>query len=97
MRLWDVSFCDDETGENFNYSTEVEDPTIAGDLNVMITLLRAAGYGDNLIEKMIGCTYFDEGMFPDLDSAMDEAINEYIASRDVSDKRLDDVNEFPEN
>lgn len=97
MRSYDVSYYDDETGENYNYYTEVKDPTIAGDLNVMIALLRAAGYGDDLIEKMVGCTYFYDGMFPDLDAAMDEAINEYVASRDVSDKRLDDLTEFPEN
>ena len=96
MRSYDVSYYDEETGDNFNYSTEVEDPTIAGDLNVMVTLLRAAGYGDDLIEKMIGCTYFYEGMFPDLDSSLEETLNEYIAGRDVSDKRLDDKTEYPE-
>lgn len=96
MRVWDVSFEDDETGDNFTYSSEVKDQTISGDLNVMVALLRAAGYGDNLIEKMIGSTYFCGGMFQDLDASMGEAIDEYVVGRDASDSRLDDLTEYPE-
>ena len=96
MRLWDVSYYDEETGDNFTYSKEVEEPTIAGDLNVMVSLLRAAGYGDGLIENMIGSTYFPGDMFPDLDACLGEAIGEYRMSQDASDKRLDDLTEYPE-
>lgn len=97
MRYYDVSYYDDETGENFDYHTEIEDPTIAGDLNAMVAVLRAAGYGDGLIEDKIGATYFNRKEFADLDPAMAEAIDEFVVSRDTSDARLDDLNEFPEN
>lgn len=81
MRSYDISYYDEETGDNFNYYTEVEDPTISGDLNAMVAVLRAAGYGDSLIEKMIGTTYFDKGQFENLDVSMEEILNEYQASK----------------
>lgn len=70
--------------------------TYAGVLNATVGMLRLIGYSDSLIIDMIGETYFDRDMLGDLDAATDEAINEYIASRDASDKRLDDLNDYPE-
>jgi hypothetical protein len=96
MRHLEFSYYDNETGENFDYSTDIEDDTIAGVLNATVGMLRLIGYSDNLIADMIGETYFNRDMFGDLDAATDEAINEYIASRDASDNRLDDLSDYPE-
>lgn len=89
MRMYDVYFYDEETGQNFDFHTEVDEPTIAGDLNVFVAILRSEGYGDDLIKKMIGTTYFENVGFPDLDVAMQEAIDEYAAGGDARDPRLD--------
>lgn len=85
------------TGESFELAEQIDGENICGVLNAFVRFLHTLGYADDLIEDMIGCTYFDEEMFDDLDVATEEAINEYIASGDASDKRLDDEKDYPEN
>lgn len=90
------SFDSCSTGESFQIAECADGENICGVLNACVRFLHALGFGDDLITDVLGTTYFDENMFDDLDAATDEAINEYIASRDLSDKRLDDQTDYPE-
>ena len=97
MHYFDISFYDNETGDNFTLTKEVEGDHICDDLNVLVGILRQMNYTDDTIRDYIGATYFAPSALDfDLDAATDEAINEYIASRDASDNRLDDRADYPE-
>jgi hypothetical protein len=91
------SFADCSNADSFELAQDIDGGNICSILNAFVRFLHAMGYADDVITDMIGATYFDEEMFDDLDVATSEAIDEYIASRDTSDKRLDDLTEFPEN
>jgi hypothetical protein len=91
------SFDDCANADNFEIAQDIDGGNICSILNAFVRFLHALGYADDIITDMIGATHFDEEMFDDLDAATSEIIDEYIASRDASDKRLDDLTEFPEN
>jgi hypothetical protein len=98
MHIFDISFFDDETGENFELTKEVDGDHITNDLNVLVSVLKMIGYTDKTIEDFIGNTYFETPVISDeyLSAALQEAIDEYQVSRDVSDNRLDDLSDYPE-
>jgi hypothetical protein len=98
MHIFDISFFDDETGENFELTKEVDGDHISSDLNMMVGLLRLIGYGDDTIRGYIGSTYFAPPLVGgiELDAALQEAIDEYQISRDLSDRRLDDTTDYLE-
>lgn len=96
MCQFGFSFCDCKNGDNFEITENTDGGDICGVLNAFVRFLHALGYADDLITDMIGTTYFDEEMFDDLDVATEEVINEYRASQDASDKKLDDLTDYPE-
>lgn len=58
MQYLDVSYRNDETGDNFELHKEIESPFVYDWINAMVEVLKLVGYGDGLIESYLGETYF---------------------------------------
>ena len=65
MQHLDISYYNDLTAQNFDYSTDIDTDHIGGVLNAMVGLLRLIGYSDGLIADQIGDLYFDDNYDPD--------------------------------